>query len=224
MTTPSFFSFFKSLKIALFAIDESWCISEWGRDFRPPYLQLGILKRVSWCSFNRFDGNGGKQTRNEILEKLKIPKENLFLSSFDRPNISYEIVEKNSPKDQLLSFLKQNSGESGIVYCMSRKKWKSWPHMAWGKGLKALPYHAGLDEFTRERNQETFLKEEEIIMVATVAFGMGIDKPNVRFVAHMDLPKSLGLITKKREGQGEMGFPQRAWMTYGSIVLFILRS
>ena len=216
LANKSFFSFLKTLNIALFAIDEAHCISEWGHDFRPSYLQLGFLKKYfPQVPLIALTATADKQTRVEILEKLKIPEENLFLSSFDRPNISYEIIEKKRPKEQLLAFLKENKGESGIVYCMSRKKVEDLALWLTEKGLKALPYHAGLDEKLRERNQNTFIKEEEIIMVATVAFGMGIDKPNVRFVAHMDLPKSLEAYYQETGRAGRDGLPSKAWMTYG---------
>ena len=216
LTNSAFFSFLKTLNIALFAIDEAHCISEWGHDFRPSYLQLGVLKNeFPEVPLIALTATADKQTRNEILDKLKIPKKNLFLSSFDRPNISYEIVEKKRPKDQLFSFLKENKGESGIVYCMSRKKVEELASWLSDKGLKALPYHAGLDEGVRARNQNAFIKEEEVIMVATVAFGMGIDKPNVRFVAHMDLPKSLEAYYQETGRAGRDGLPSKAWMTYG---------
>ncbi len=216
LANKPFFSFLKTLNIALFAIDEAHCISEWGHDFRPSYLQLGFLKKYfPQVPLIALTATADKQTRVEILEKLKIPEENLFLSSFDRPNISYEIIEKKRPKEQLLAFLKENKGESGIVYCMSRKKVEDLALWLTEKGLKALPYHAGLDEKLRERNQNTFIKEEEIIMVATVAFGMGIDKPNVRFVAHMDLPKSLEAYYQETGRAGRDGLPSKAWMTYG---------
>jgi len=216
LANPSFFSFLKTLNIALFAIDEAHCISEWGHDFRPSYLQLGVLKdEFPGVPLIALTATADKQTRAEILEKLKIPEKNLFLSSFDRPNISYEIVEKKRPKEQLQAFLRENKGESGIVYCMSRKKVEELALWLSERGLKALPYHAGLDEKIRARNQNTFIKEEEIIMVATVAFGMGIDKPNVRFVAHMDLPKSIEAYYQETGRAGRDGLPSKAWMTYG---------
>ncbi len=216
LANPSFFSLLKTLNIALFAIDEAHCISEWGHDFRPSYLQLGVLKEdFPEVPMIALTATADKQTRKEILDKLKIPEKNLFLSSFDRPNISYEIVEKKKPKEQLLSFLRENKGESGIIYCMSRKKVEDLALWLSEKGLKALPYHAGLDEGLRARNQNTFIKEEEVIMVATVAFGMGIDKPNVRFVAHMDLPKSLEAYYQETGRAGRDGLPSKAWMTYG---------
>ena len=216
LLNSSFLFLLKKVKIALFAIDEAHCISQWGHDFRPEYLKLSVLReefpRVPAVALT---ATADVPTRNEILSKLNLPPENVFLSSFDRPNINYTVVEKNNGRSQLFEFLKNNKGRSGIIYCMSRKKVEELALWLKNKGLDAHAYHAGLDERVRRANQEYFIREEAVIMVATVAFGMGIDKPNVRFVAHMDLPKSMEAYYQETGRAGRDGLPSKAWMAYG---------
>jgi len=203
-------------RVALFAIDEAHCVSQWGHDFRPEYIQLSELHR-------RFPGvprialtaTADQLTRQEIISRLHLEEARLFVASFDRPNIRYLIVERDNPRKQLLNFLGQHRGEAGIVYCLSRRKVDETAAWLLAQGISALPYHAGLGAGDRQRHQQTFLREEGVVMVATIAFGMGIDKPDVRFVAHLDLPKSLEAYYQETGRAGRDGDAAEAWMTYG---------
>ncbi|KPZ23795.1 ATP-dependent DNA helicase RecQ [Pseudomonas syringae pv. viburni] len=216
LVQPRMLSFLQNLKIALFAIDEAHCVSQWGHDFRPEYLQLGQLAEL-FPDVPRIalTATADKRTREEIVTRLHLQNAERFLSSFDRPNIFYRIVPKEQPRKQLLAFLSERRSDAGIVYCLSRKKVDEVAVFLSENGYPALPYHAGLPSETRAANQKRFLNEEGLIMVATIAFGMGIDKPNVRFVAHMDLPKSLEAYYQETGRAGRDGLPADAWMAYG---------
>ena len=179
-------------RIALFAIDEAHCVSQWGHDFRPEYLKLAVLReRFPDVPRIALTATADGPTREEILDRLHLREGRVFVAGFDRPNIRYRIVPKQNSRTQLLDFLKEHRGEAGIVYCLSRRKVEDIAAALTEAGIAALPYHAGLDKSVRAANQDRFLKDDAIVMVATVAFGMGIDKPDVRFVAHLDLPRSL---------------------------------
>lgn len=203
-------------KLSLFAIDEAHCVSQWGHDFRPEYLQLCTLhERFPKVPRIALTATADTATRNEILERLGLLNARVFLSSFDRPNIRYTVVEKDNAKKQLLGFLTGRKGQAGIVYCLSRKKVEESAEWLSAQGYPALPYHAGLPAPTRAANQRRFLREEGLIMCATIAFGMGIDKPDVRFVAHLDLPKSIEAYYQETGRAGRDGEPAEAWMAYG---------
>ncbi|RUT37326.1 DNA helicase RecQ [Pseudomonas sp. PAMC 29040] len=216
LVQPRMMAFLQSLDIALFAIDEAHCVSQWGHDFRPEYLQLGQLAEV-FPNVPRIalTATADKRTRKEIVTRLHLQNAERFLSSFDRPNIFYRIVPKEQPRKQLLAFLSERRSDAGIVYCLSRKKVDEVAQFLCDQGFPALPYHAGLPSETRAANQKRFLNEEGLIMVATIAFGMGIDKSNVRFVAHLDLPKSLEAYYQETGRAGRDGLPADAWMAYG---------
>jgi ATP-dependent DNA helicase RecQ len=204
-------------RLALFAIDEAHCVSQWGHDFRPEYLQLSVLhERFPEVPRIALTATADSPTRSDIVARLKLEDASVFAAGFDRPNIRYRVVAKAEAKGQLLAFLgAEHPGDAGIVYCLSRRKVEEVAAWLNGRGRIALPYHAGLDPQTRERNQDRFLRDEGIIIVATVAFGMGIDKPNVRFVAHLDAPKSLEAYYQETGRAGRDGLPANAWMTYG---------
>ena len=224
LVQPRMLAFLQRLPIALFAIDEAHCVSQWGHDFRPEYLQLGQLAEL-FPNVPRIalTATADKRTREEIAQRLHLEQAELFLSSFDRPNIFYRIVPKDQPRKQLLAFLDGRKGDAGIVYCMSRKKVDELATFLSEQGYPALPYHAGLPSELRAHNQRRFLNEEGLIMVATIAFGMGIDKPNVRFVAHLDLPKSLEAYYQETGRAGRDGLPSEVWMAYGLQDVLFLR-
>jgi ATP-dependent DNA helicase RecQ len=205
------------LEIALFAIDEAHCVSQWGHDFRVDYLQLNILhERFPAIPRIALTATADDRTRKEIVTRLQLEQGKQFVDSFDRPNIHYRITRKDNPKQQLLRFLQsEHKGDAGIVYCLSRKKTEQMANWLMNQGLTALPYHAGMPGNTRHANQERFLNEEAVIIVATIAFGMGIDKPDVRFVAHLDLPKSIEAYYQETGRAGRDGLPATAWMAYG---------
>ncbi|MGW1390704.1 DNA helicase RecQ [Streptomyces nigra] len=204
-------------KISVFAIDEAHCVSQWGHDFRPDYLSLSLLGE-RWPDVPRIalTATATRATHQEITQRLGMPDARHFVASFDRPNIQYRIVPKADPKKQLLSFLREeHAGDAGIVYCLSRKSVEATAEFLSRNGIEAVPYHAGLDATTRAAHQSRFLREEGLVVVATIAFGMGIDKPDVRFVAHLDLPKSVEGYYQETGRAGRDGLPSTAWMAYG---------
>src|SRR5688572_16796018 len=204
-------------RLALLAIDEAHCVSQWGHDFRPEYLKLSVLhERFPGVPRIALTATADAITRAEILERLHLRKARAFVSSFDRPNIRYRIVEKDDARKQLLEFIRaEHAGEAGIVYCLSRKKTDETAAFLAKQGIPALAYHAGMDSEARRRHQERFQREDGIVMVATIAFGMGIDKPDVRFVAHLDLPKSVESYYQETGRGGRDGVAADAWMVYG---------
>jgi ATP-dependent DNA helicase RecQ len=203
-------------QVALFAIDEAHCVSQWGHDFRPEYMQLSQLhERFPDVPRVALTATADQLTRQEIRTRLGLEQARVFVASFDRPNIRYLIVERDNPRQQLLAFLAAHQGAAGIVYCLSRRKVDETTAWLNTQGVTALPYHAGLTSADRQRHQQRFLREDGLVMVATIAFGMGIDKPDVRFVAHLDLPKSLEAYYQETGRAGRDGEPSEAWMTYG---------
>ncbi|EEO28889.1 DNA helicase RecQ [Oxalobacter paraformigenes] len=217
LVTSRCLNWLQKAKIALFAIDEAHCVSQWGHDFRPEYIQLSILhEHFPDVPRIALTATADRHTRDEIVSRLKLDDSRQFISSFDRPNIRYCIVEKENPRRQLLDFiLSGHRGDAGIVYCLSRRKVEETVSFLTEQGISALPYHAGLGHAVRTENQARFLREDGIVMVATIAFGMGIDKPDVRFVAHLDLPKSMEGYYQETGRAGRDGNPATAWMAYG---------
>jgi len=217
LLTPRCLALLSQANIALFAIDEAHCVSQWGHDFRPEYVGLSVLaERFPSVPRVALTATADALTRKEIVERLELSGAPQFVASFDRPNIRYEIVEKQNGPAQLKAFIaERHAGDAGIVYCLSRAKVEDIAASLSEIGIPALPYHAGLDAAVRARNQDRFLNEDGIVMVATIAFGMGIDKPDVRFVAHLDLPKSIESYYQETGRAGRDGKPSTAWMTFG---------
>ncbi len=217
LLTPRFLEFLEHSQVALFAIDEVHCVSQWGHDFRPEYVKLDVLhQRFPHVPRLALTATADALTRREIIERLALEQADIFVSGFDRPNIRYRVVEKVRQRDQLLEFMQtSHRGDSGIVYCLSRKKVEAIAEWLQKQGWKALPYHAGLPPEVRQRNQERFQREDGVVIVATIAFGMGIDKPDVRFVAHLDLPKSMEAYYQETGRAGRDGLPADAWLAYG---------
>jgi ATP-dependent DNA helicase RecQ len=221
VTTPRFLAQLDSLydqgQLSLFAIDEAHCVSQWGHDFRPEYRALCVLhERFAGVPRIALTATADELTRADILERLQLQEARAFVSSFDRPNIRYTIVEKRDSTLQLLRFIeREHDGDAGVVYCQSRRKVEDIAKTLSNAGVNALPYHAGLDTKLRQRHQDRFLREEGVVMVATIAFGMGIDKPDVRFVAHLDMPKNIEGYYQETGRAGRDGLPANAWMCYG---------
>lgn len=225
LMTPRMQALLEQVPVALFAIDEAHCVSQWGHDFRPEYLQLSMLhERFPGIPRIALTATADVRTREEIVQRLGLGGARRFIAGFDRPNIRYLVQQKNSPREQVLRFIqREHTGEAGIVYCLSRRKVDETAEWLEGHGIRALPYHAGLGQEARKRHQERFLAEEGVVMVATIAFGMGIDKPNVRFVAHLDLPRSLEAYYQETGRAGRDGLPADAWMVYGFQDVVMLR-
>jgi ATP-dependent DNA helicase RecQ len=221
VTTPRFLAQLDAMrergKLSLFAIDEVHCVSQWGHDFRPEYRALTVLhQRFPGVPRIALTATADALTREDIVERLQLEDARAFVSSFDRPNIRYTIVEKKEATAQLLRFIStEHGGDAGIVYCQSRKRVEEIAETLCQEGMDALPYHAGLDAKLRQRNQDRFLRDEGVVMVATIAFGMGIDKPDVRFVAHLDMPKNIEAYYQETGRAGRDGSPADAWMAYG---------
>jgi ATP-dependent DNA helicase RecQ len=216
LVTPRFLELCAQTRLALFAIDEAHCVSQWGHDFRPEYGALSVLhERFPAVPRIALTATADGPTRRDIVDKLALGQARVFATGFDRPNIRYRVMPKHDAAGQLRAFLDEHPDDAGIVYCLSRKKVDETAAALAARGRVALPYHAGLDAGTRQRHQERFVREEGVVIVATIAFGMGIDKPNVRFVAHLDLPRSLEAYYQETGRAGRDGLPADAWMVYG---------
>src|SRR5438128_1120371 len=217
LVTPRCLALLERADIALFAIDEAHCVSQWGHDFRPEYIGLSVIaEKFPDVPRIALTATADELTRKEIIARLGLADAKTFVASFDRPNIRYEIVEKQNAPAQLKAFISErHAGDAGIVYCLSRAKVEDTAAALTSAGIPALPYHAGLDAGLRARNQDRFINEDGVVIVATIAFGMGIDKPDVRFVAHLDLPKSIEAYYQETGRAGRDGKPSRAWMAYG---------
>lgn len=216
LLSVDFLCFLSEIKIALFAIDEAHCVSQWGHDFRPVYTELKILAQ-NFPKVPRLalTATADVPTRKDIIEKLNLENSRIFVAGFDRPNINYTICEAKNPKKQLLEFIKENhQNDSGIVYCISRKKVEDAAKWLKEEGFNVFPYHAGMDNKSRQKNLEKFLLNDAVIMVATIAFGMGIDKPDVRFVAHLNVPRNIEAYYQETGRAGRDGLPANAWMSY----------
>src|SRR5471032_2887718 len=225
LLTPRCLSLLGRARIALFAIDEAHCVSQWGHDFRPEYIGLSVIaERFPDVPRIALTATADDLTRREIIDRLGLADAPSFVASFDRPNIRYEIVDKQNAPTQLKAFItERHSGDAGIVYCLSRAKVEDTAAALTRAGVEALPYHAGLDAATRAGNQDRFINEDGVVIVATVAFGMGIDKPDVRFVAHLDLPKSIEAYYQETGRAGRDGKPSSAWMAYGLVDIVLQR-
>lgn len=222
LMTDGFQDLLAQVEIALFAVDEAHCISQWGHDFRPEYLQLTEIRtRFPDVPVIAVTATADAPTQRDILKRLRLRTEDLFVTGFDRPNIRYTVEVKRNPKQQLWRFLEEHRDEAGIIYCLSRQKCEDVAAWLNEQGREAVPYHAGLTNRQREENQDRFLREEGLVVVATVAFGMGIDKPNVRFVAHLDVPKNMEGYYQETGRAGRDGLPAEAWMLYslGDVVM-----